>query len=405
MAVAAGSREPAPLAPVHCTPQALPSASASNCPSLHHHERGSPMKNRKREICTSGSVRDEDGQPPHLLGRRNFLRLAAGAAALPVVSRNARAQAYPSRPVRIVVAFPPGGANDIHARMIGQWLHERLGQPCLVENRPGSGGNLGVEAVVRSPADGYTLLILTVAHSVNKSVYEKLSYDLLRDIAPVLFRAQYLMMVNPRSPAKTVPEFIAYVKANPGKINFGSNGVGATGHLAGELFKMMTGVNLLHVPYRGETPALTDLIAGQVHVVFASMTGSLELVRGGQLRALAVTSTGRTLAVPDVPPLAEFVPGYELLTWSGVGAPRNTPMEIVDRLNKEIAALLATPATQAKYADLGLTVHAVSPAEFARFIAEDIEKWRRPNYNSGFPSCEIAKRRPLWGVLSLSLVH
>jgi tripartite-type tricarboxylate transporter receptor subunit TctC len=236
-----------------------------------------------------------------------------------------------------------------------------------------------VEAVVRSPADGYTLLILTVAHSVNKSVYEKLSYDLLRDIAPVaaLFRAQYLMMVNPRSPAKTVPEFIAYVKANPGMINFGSNGVGATGHLAGELFKMMTGVNMLHVPYRGETPALTDLVAGQVHVVFASMTGSLELVRGGQLRALAVTSTGRTLAVPDVPPLAEFVPGYELLTWSGVGAPRNTPMEIVDRLNKEIAAFLATPATQAKYADLGLTVHAVSSAEFARFIAEDIEKWAK----------------------------
>jgi tripartite-type tricarboxylate transporter receptor subunit TctC len=307
------------------------------------------------------------------------LHLAAGAAALPAFSRIATAQAYPTRPVRIVVAFPPGGANDIHARMIGQWLHERLGQPCLVENRPGSGGNLGVEAVVRSPADGYTLLILTVAHSINKSVYEKLSYDLLRDIAPVaaLFRAQYLMMVNPRSPAKTVPEFIAYVKANPGKINFGSNGVGATGHLAGELFKMMTGVNILHVPYRGETPALTDLVAGQVHVVFASTTGSLELVRGGQLRALAVTSTGRTLAVPDVPPLAEFVPGYELLTWSGVGAPRNTPMEIVDRLNKEIAAFLATPATQAKYADLGLTVHAVSPAEFARFIAEDTEKWAK----------------------------
>jgi tripartite-type tricarboxylate transporter receptor subunit TctC len=313
---------------------------------------------------------------PH---RRRILHLALGAAALPAVSRVAWAQAYPTRPVRIVVAFPPGGANDIHARMIGQWLHERLGQPFLVENRPGSGGNLGVEAVVRSPADGYTLLILTVAHSVNKSVYEKLSYDLLHDIAPVaaLFRAQYLMMVNPRTPAKTVPEFIAYVKANPGKINFGSNGVGATGHLAGELFKMMTGVNMLHVPYRGETPALTDLVAGQVHVVFASMTGSLELVRGGQLRALAVTSTGRTLAVPDVPPLAEFVPGYELLTWSGVGAPRNTPMEIVDRLNKEIAAFLATPATQAKYADLGLTVHAVSPAEFARFIAEDIEKWAK----------------------------
>ena len=275
--------------------------------------------------------------------------------------------------------MPPGGGTDIVARLIGQWLSERLGQQFVIENRPGAGSNIGTEAVVRAPADGYTLLILTVAHAINKSVYEKLSYDLLRDIAPVaaLFRAQYLMMVNPAVPGEDVPEFIAYVKANAGKINFGSNGVGATGHLAGELFKMMTGVNMLHVPYRGETPALTDLVAGQVHVVFASTTGSLELVRGGQLRALAVTSTGRTLAVPDVPPLAEFVPGYELLTWSVVGAPRNTPMEIVDRLNKEIAAFLATPATQAKYADLGLTVHAVSPAEFARFIAEDIEKWAK----------------------------
>jgi tripartite-type tricarboxylate transporter receptor subunit TctC len=313
------------------------------------------------------------------LPRRQFLQLAAGTAALPNLPQIACAQAYPSRPVRIVVAFPPGGANDIHARLIGQWLHERLGQPFLVENRPGSGGNLGVEAVVRAPADGHTLLILTVAHAVNKSVYEKLSYDLLRDIAPVagLFRAQYLMMVNPRSPAKTVPDFIAYVKANPGQINFGSNGVGATGHLAGELFKMLTGVNMLHVPYRGEAPALTDLVAGQVHVVFASMTGSLELVRGGQLRALAVTSTGRTPAVPDVPPLNEFVPGYEVLTWSGVGAPRSTPVEIVERLNQEINAFLATPATQAKYADLGLTVYAVSPAELARFMAEDIEKWAK----------------------------
>ena len=313
------------------------------------------------------------------LPRRNFLHLAAGAAALPAVSRIAWAQAYPSRPARIVVAFPPGGANDIHARMVGQWLHERLGQPFVVENRPGSAGNLGVEAVVRSPGDGYTLLILTTAHTVNKSVYEKLNYDLLRDIAPVagLFRAQYLMMVNPRSPAKTVPEFVAHVKANPGKINFGSNGVGATGHLAGELFKMMTGVNMLHVPYRGEAPALTDLVAGQVHVVFASMTGSLELVRGGQLRALAVTSTARTPAAPDVPPLNEFVPGYELLSWSGVGAPRNTPVEIVERLNTEINAFLATPATQAKYADLGLTVHAVSPDELGRFIADDIEKWAK----------------------------
>jgi tripartite-type tricarboxylate transporter receptor subunit TctC len=320
-----------------------------------------------------------DGGQRMKLPRRSLLHLVAGAAALPTVSRTPWAQAYPTRPVRIVVAFPPGGANDIHARLIGQWLHERLGQPFLVENRPGSGGNLGVEAVVRSPADGYTLLILTVAHSVNKSVYEKLSYDLPRDIAPIagLYRSQYLMMVNPRSPAKTAPEFIAHVKTNPGKINFGSNGVGATGHLAGELFKMMTGVNMLHVPYRGEAPALMDLIAGHVQVVFASMTGSLELVRSGQLRALAVTSTDRIAAVPEIPPLHEFVPGYELATWSGVGAPRNTPVEIVDRLNKEINAFLATPSTQAKYADLGLTVHAVSPPEYATFIAEDIEKWAK----------------------------
>ena len=337
------------------------------------------MKNRKREICTSGSVRDEGGQPPHLLGRRKFLHLAAGAAALPAISRLAWAQAYPTQPVRIIVGVAPGGPTDILARLMGQWLSERLGQPFIIENRPGAGGNIGTEAVARAAADGYTLLLVGAPNAMNVTLYEKLNYDLLRDIAPVagLFRAQYLMMVNPRSPAKTVPEFVAYVKANPGKINFGSNGVGATGHLAGELFKMMTGVNMLHVPYRGEAPALTDLVAGQVHVVFASMTGSLELVRGGQLRALAVTSTARTPAAPDVPPLNEFVPGYELLSWSGVGAPRNTPVQIVERLNTEINAFLATPATQTKYVDLGLTVHAVSPAELGRFIADDIEKWAK----------------------------
>jgi tripartite-type tricarboxylate transporter receptor subunit TctC len=313
------------------------------------------------------------------LPRRKFLHLAASAAALPAVAHFAWAQTYPRRPVRIVVTFPPGGANDIHARLIGQWLHERLGQPFVVENRPGGGGNLGVEAVVRSPPDGYTLLILTVSHSINKSVYEKLNYDLISDIAPVagLYRSQYLMLVNPRFPAKTVPEFLAYVRASPGKINIGSNGVGATGHLAAELFKMMTGADMLHVPYRGEGPGLTDLVSGQLQVMFATMTGSIEFVRGGQLRALAVTSKGRIQAVPDVPALHEFVPGYEILSWIGVGAPKNTPVEIVDRLNKEINAFLATPAIEAKYTDLGLTVHAVAPAEFAKMIADDIEKWAK----------------------------
>ena len=311
--------------------------------------------------------------------RRQFLHLAVGAAALPALPRIARAQAYPRRPVRIVVTFPPGGSSDIHARLIGQWLSDRLGQPFVVENRPGGGGNIGIESVVRSPADGYTLAIVSVSHAINKSVYAGLNYDLRRDIAPVagLYRSQYIMLVNPQSPVKTVSEFMVYVKANPGRINFGSNGIGATGHLAGEMFKMMTGVNMLHVPYRGEAPALTDLIAGQVHVVFATMTGSIEFVRSGQLRALAVTSAERSPAVPDVPPLADFVPGYELLTWLGVGAPQNTPVEIIDKLNKGINAFLATPAIQAKYAEQGLNIHAVSSAEYAKHIAEEIDKWAK----------------------------
>src|SRR6516164_155375 len=247
MAVAAGSREPAPLAPVHCTPQALPSASASNCPSVHHHERGSPMKNRKREICTSGSVRDEDGQPPHLLGRRHFLHLAAGAAALPAVSRVVKAQSYPTRPVRIIVGFAPGGATDIMARLIGQWLSERLGQQFIVENRPGAASNIGTEVVVNAPPDGYTLLVVT---SVNTTLYERLNFNLIGDIAPVasLHREPFVVAVNPSVPVKTIPEFITHAKANPDRINMASAGVGSGNHIAGELFKMMTGVKLVHVP-------------------------------------------------------------------------------------------------------------------------------------------------------------
>src|SRR5262249_8148998 len=238
MAVAAGSREPAPLAPVHCTPQALPSASASNCPSLHHHERGSPMKNRKREICTSGSVRDEDGQPPHLLGRRNFLHLAVGAAALPAISRIATAQAYPSRPVRVIVGFAAGGGADIVARLIGQWLSERLGQPFIIENRPGAASNIATEAVVRAAADGYTLLLAASPNAFNATLYDKLNFNFIRDIAPVagIMVVPNLMVVHPSVPAKTVPEFIAFAKANPGKVDMASAGIGSASHVSGELF-------------------------------------------------------------------------------------------------------------------------------------------------------------------------
>src|SRR5262249_18126990 len=257
MAVAAGSREPAPLAPVHCTPQALPSASASNCPSVHHHERGSPMKNRKREICTSGSVRDEDGQPPHLLGRRTFLHLAAGAAALPALSRVAWAQAYPSRPVHLIVPFAPAGGADTIARVMGQWLSERLGHPFVIENRPGGGANIATEAVVRAAPDGYTLLITRGDNTINATLYAKLNF--IRDIAAVAGIVVYpdIMLVNPLVPAKTLAELIAYAKANPGKLTVSSSGVGSPGHVSGELLKMMAGIEMVHVPYRSAGLALT----------------------------------------------------------------------------------------------------------------------------------------------------
>jgi len=310
-----------------------------------------------------------------MLARRRFLHLAAGAAALPF-ARCAAAQSYPTRPVRIVVTFPAGGSNDFHARLFGQWLSERLGQPFVVENRPGGGGNIGTAEVVRSRPDGYSLLLLSVTHAINASFYGNLSYDLVRDIAPIaaFYRSSYVMLVNPKVPAHMVGEFIAYGKANPGKINFASNGIGATGHLAGEMFKMLTGVELLHVPYRGEGPALTDLIGGQVQVMFAALTATLPLVRSGQLRALAVTAGARWQALPDVPALSETVAGYELDTWAGMGAPKGTPPEIVERLNREINAGLATPEIRAKYADLGIIL-TISPAEFGALIAQDIEKW------------------------------
>jgi tripartite-type tricarboxylate transporter receptor subunit TctC len=337
------------------------------------------MKNRKREICTSGSVRNEDGEPPHLLGRRNFLHLAAGAAALPTVSRIASAQAYPSRPVRIIVGFAPGQAIDIVTRIIGQWLSERLGQQFIIENRPGAGGNIATETVVRAPPDGYTLLAIGSNNMINATLYEKLNYNFIRDVAPVasIYRVSQVMEVNPSFPAKTVPEFIAYAKAHPGQISFASAGNGSVAHVTGELFKMMTGVNMLHVPYRGAPPALTDLIGGQVHVMFDNMPSSIEHIRAGRLRPLAVTATARWQGLPDVPTLGDFVPGFETSAWAGIGAPKNTPAEIIDTLNRDINAALADPTIKARFAELGGEVLALSPNEYGKRIAEETEKWAK----------------------------
>jgi tripartite-type tricarboxylate transporter receptor subunit TctC len=311
------------------------------------------------------------------LPRRRFLKLAAGATALPAVSRIANAQVYPSRPVRWVVPTSAGGAADTLARLIGQWLSERLGQPFIIENRPGAGGNVGTEAVVRSPADGYTLLLVQTPNAINATLYDKLNYNFIRDIAPVssISLEPEVVVVNPSVPAKTVPEFIAYAKANPSQLNFASAGNGVAGHLAGELFKMMTGISMVHVPYRGGAPAVTDLLGGQVQVMFLVISASIEHIKAGKLRPLAVTSAARSEALPDVPTVGEFVPGYESSVWFGVGAPKNTPAEIVDKLNKEINTGLADPAIKARLDRLGITVFAGSPAGFGKFIAEETEKW------------------------------
>jgi tripartite-type tricarboxylate transporter receptor subunit TctC len=311
------------------------------------------------------------------LPRRKFLHLAAGAAALPLLSRIARAQAYPSRPVRIIVPFAAAGAFDIMARLIGQWLSERLGQPFVIENRPGAGTNIGTETVVKAPPDGYTLLLAGTPNAINATLYEKLNFNFIRDIASVagISRAPLVMAVHPSVPAKTVSEFIAYAKANPGKISMASAGIGAPSHVSGELFKMMAGVNLVHVPYRGAGPALVDLLAGQVQVGFPSMPSSIEYVRAGKLRALAVTSATRSDALPDIPTVGEFLPGYEASASYGIGAPRATPAEIIDMLNKEINAALADPNMKARLADLGGTPLAGSPADFGKLIADDTEKW------------------------------
>jgi len=311
------------------------------------------------------------------LPRRNFLHLAAGAAALPVLPRIARAQAYPTRPVRIVVGFAPGSAFDIIARLIGQWLSERLGQPFVIENRPGGGGNISTEAVVRAPADGYTLLLVGAPNAINATLYQKLNFNLIRDIAPVagVDREPQVMVVNPSVPAKTVSEFIAYAKARPGKVSMASQGIGGSGHLTGELFQMMAGVNVVHVPYRGAGPALADLLGGQVEFMFAAAPSSIEYVKTGKLRGLAVTTTVRSEALADVPTVAEFLPGFEASSWYGIGAPKATPAEIVEKLNKEINAGLADPKIMARFADLGGTALAGSPADFGRLITTETEKW------------------------------
>jgi tripartite-type tricarboxylate transporter receptor subunit TctC len=313
------------------------------------------------------------------LPRRKFLLLAAGAAALPTLPRIAAALDYPSRPVHLVVTFPAGGPADIVARLVGQWLSERLGRPFVIENRPGAGGTVGTEIVVRALPDGYTLLLASTSHAINATLYDNLSFKFVRDIVPVasITRMPLVMEVNPSFPAKTVPEFIAYAKANPGKINMASGGIGTSTHVAGELFKMMTGVSMAHVPYRGTAPVITDLLGGQVQVCFDPITGSVGYIRAGNLRALAVTTATRSDALPDIPTVGEFVPGYEATQWFGIGAPDKTPADIIDKLNKEINSGLADPAVKARLADLGGTPLSSSPADFSKLIADEIEKWAK----------------------------
>src|SRR5713226_8930237 len=323
--------------------------------------------------CREGP--EAESTPP----RRRFLRLAAGAAALLAGTRIMQAQSYPSRPVRVIVGLAAGGGQDIVARLIGQWLSERLGRQFIIENRPGASGNLALETVASAPPDGYTLALLGVNNAINASLYNKPGFEFLRDIAPVgaVMRVPLVMVVNPSFPATTVPQFIAYAKANPGKISMGSGGVGTSIHVSGELFKMLTGIEMLHVPYRGGALALNDLIGGQLQVMFDTMPESIAHIRAGSLRALAVTTAERSPVLPDVPRVADFVPGYEASAWYGIGAPRNTSAEIVDRLNREINAGLADAKIKARLVDLGGTVSADSPAAFGAFIAADAARWAK----------------------------
>jgi tripartite-type tricarboxylate transporter receptor subunit TctC len=309
--------------------------------------------------------------------RRRIMSLAAGAVGLPAVSRFAWAQGYPSRPVRIIVGYPAGGVTDIFARLIGQWLSERLGQSFVIENRVGASGTIAVDAVARARPDGYTLLLSGAPDAYNESLYNCLKFNYIRDIAPVASLAfvSYVMEVNPSFPARTVPEFIDYAKGNPGKVNFATTGVGSPAHLCGELFNMMTGVKMVNVPYRGDIPAITDLIAGQVQVFFGTLPSSIEYVKAGNLRALAVTSIARSPALPDIPAVGEFLPGFEAIGWFGVCAPKNTPAGIIDKLNRDINAALGDPGIKARFADLGAVMFPGSTAEFVKYVAAYTEKW------------------------------
>jgi tripartite-type tricarboxylate transporter receptor subunit TctC len=309
--------------------------------------------------------------------RRKFLHVAAGAAAFPAISSMTWAQTYPSRSVRLIVPFPPGGPNDVFARLIGQWLSERLGQPFIIDHRPGAGGNIGTEVVVKAAPDGYTLLLINSNHTVNATLYDKLNYNFIRDIVPIvaIIRLPLVLVLNPLLPAKTLLEFIAHAKANPGKLNYASVGNGSTPHVAGELFKMMTGIDIVHVPYRGAVQALTDLISGQVQAMFIVPGVVTEHIKAGKLCGVAVTAATRSDVLPDLPTVGSIVAGYDATTWFGIGAPKNMPSEIVDKLNKEINAALANPKTKAQLADLGGTALTLSPTEFAKLIADDTEKW------------------------------
>jgi tripartite-type tricarboxylate transporter receptor subunit TctC len=323
-------------------------------------------------------VRAQKGGTALKLPRRRFLRLAAGAAALPTMLRVARAQAYPSRPVRIVVGFAAGSSPDITARLMGQWLSARLGQQFIIDNRPGAGTNIGIEAVVRAPPDGYTLLWVTPSSAINATLYDKLNFNFIRDIAPVasIARLPNVMVINPSVPAKTVPEFINYAKANPGKINMGSAAIGGTDHMSGELFKIMAGADLVLVPYRGGGASLySDLVGGQIQVSFPVTASSIGYIKGGKLRALAVTTASRWEGLPDLPTMGEFVPGYEASTWHGLGAPKATPVEIIDKLHDQINMALADPMMKTRLAELGGVVMRGSPADFGKFIAAETERW------------------------------
>jgi tripartite-type tricarboxylate transporter receptor subunit TctC len=313
------------------------------------------------------------------LPRRQFLQLAAGVAAVPAASRAARAQAFPARPVHLIVGFAPGGGNDIVARLLGQWLSDRLGQAFVVENRPGAASNIATELVVRAAPDGYTLLLVSSNNATNAALYHDLKFNFVRDIAPVaaISRNSLVLTVNPALPVKTVPELVAYAKANPGKVNLGSAGTGGIGHLTGELFKMMTGIEMVHVPFRGNGPALTALVGGQVEALFPSLASSLEFIRSGKLRGLAVTSATRSEALPELPTVAEFVPGFEASTWYGIGAPKGTPPDVVDRINAAIRAALADAHIQERFAQLGDVATPMTPAEFGRYIAAETEKWAK----------------------------